>query len=142
MPHQERLRLVVDTNIWVSYLLTGSFSKLADAMGSKRFVLLYSEESLAELEGLKLRRKIAKVVPELLFDAFIRTFKNAGESVLLIDIEPVSRDAKDDHILALAKHGKADILVTGDEDLLVLKDHAGARILRPAEFFKEFSGSS
>lgn len=63
MPHQTRLRLVVDTNILVSYLLTGSFAKLADAMGSGRSVLLHSEESLAELKGLELRRKIAKVVP-------------------------------------------------------------------------------
>lgn len=108
-------------------------------MASRRFVLLCSEESLAELKELKTRKKIAKVVPEVLFDAFIRTFRNAAELILLSSIEPVSRDAKDDHILALAKHGKADLLLSGDKDLLVLKTYAGTRILSPSAFFKEFS---
>lgn len=60
----------------------------------------------------------------------------------MTDIEPISRAAKDDHVLALAKHGKADILVTGDQYLLVLKTYAGTRILSPSIFFKEFSEAS
>lgn len=91
-----------------------------------------------EFEKLKGRPKIAKVVPELLFDAFIASLRKAGHAVPLTEVEPISRDPKDDHLLALAKHGKADLLVTGDQDLLVLKDHAGTRILKPADFFKEF----
>lgn len=138
MRHPGSLRLIVDTNIWVSYLLTGSFAKLAEAVGSKRFTLLHSKESLLEFGKLKGRPKIAKVVPELLFDAFIASLRKAGHAVSLSGIEPISRDPKEDHLLALAKQGKADLLVTGDQDLLVLKEHAGTRILKPSDFFKEF----
>jgi hypothetical protein len=50
----------------------------------------------------------------------------------------ITRDEKDDYLLALAKKGKADILITGDDDLLVLKKHGKTRILKPAAFRKEF----
>jgi putative PIN family toxin of toxin-antitoxin system len=50
---------------------------------------------------------------------------------------PICRDAKDDFLLALAKSAKADLLVTGDEDLLVLKKYGRTRIVTPATFVKE-----
>lgn len=142
MRHPERLRLVVDTNVWVSYLLTGSFAKLADVVASRQYVLLYSKESLAELERLKDRRKITKAVQPILFDSFIHSLRMAGRSVVLTQVDRISRDPKDDHILALAKFGKAHLLVTGDKDLLVLKQHSGTRILSPTQFFREFAGPS
>jgi len=142
MRHPERLRLVVDTNVWVSYLLTGSFAKLADVVASQQYLLLYSAEALAELESLKDRRKIAKAVPPILFDAFIHSLRMAGRSVVLTRVDRISRDPKDDHILALAKFGKAHLLVTGDKDLLVLKQHDGTRILSPTQFFREFAAPS
>jgi predicted nucleic acid-binding protein len=50
---------------------------------------------------------------------------------------PICRDAKDDFLLALAKAAKADLLVTGDEDLLVLKKYGRTRIVTPASYLKD-----
>jgi predicted nucleic acid-binding protein len=44
------------------------------------------------------------------------------------------RDRDDDKVLAAAIAGKADLIVTGDEDLLVLGQHHGIRILSPRQF--------
>lgn len=59
-----------------------------------------------------------------------------------VDADPpfvkVCRDAKDDYLLALAKKGKADILITGDADLLTLKDHERTKIIRPTLFRKQY----
>ena len=49
-------------------------------------------------------------------------------------VEPVSRDPDDDQVLAGAVAGRADYLVTADDDLLVIKEHCGVRIVSPAEF--------
>ena len=49
-------------------------------------------------------------------------------------IKPMSRDPDDDRILACALASGADYLVTGDEDLLVLKQYVGTRILAPRDF--------
>jgi putative PIN family toxin of toxin-antitoxin system len=53
-------------------------------------------------------------------------------------IKPVSRDPADDYLLDLSKRGKAHLLITGDEDLLVLKKHGRTRIISPAQFVSEF----
>ena len=49
---------------------------------------------------------------------------------------PVCRDPDDDIVLATAVAGQADAIVTGDQDLLVLKAHEGIRILTPREFIE------
>ena len=56
-----------------------------------------------------------------------------------VDISPlptrVCRDPDDDQILATAVAARADCLVTGDTDLLVLDRYAGIPIVRPADFW-------
>ncbi|MBX9698740.1 MAG: putative toxin-antitoxin system toxin component, PIN family, partial [Acetobacteraceae bacterium] len=47
------------------------------------------------------------------------------------------RDAKDDKYLELALAARADLIVSGDDDLLVLHPWRGVRILRPAEYLAE-----
>lgn len=56
--------------------------------------------------------------------------------------EPVSdcRDAKDDKYLELALASGAEVIVSGDKDLLVLHPWRGVRILRPAEYLAESEG--
>ena len=49
---------------------------------------------------------------------------------------PVSRDPDDDAVLATALAGRAEIIVTGDDDLLVLKAYQGIRILSPRGFLE------
>lgn len=53
---------------------------------------------------------------------------------LSADIPRLCRDPKDDAVIATAVAGNADVLVTGDDDLLALGDVAGVRILDPAAF--------
>ena len=53
--------------------------------------------------------------------------------------KPVCRDADDDVVLATALAAKADIIVTGDNDLLVLKEFHGIRILPPRQFMELLS---
>lgn len=49
-------------------------------------------------------------------------------------IPAVTRDPKDDYLLAYAVVGAADYLVTGDEDLLILKQVQTVTLCRPRDF--------
>jgi len=53
-------------------------------------------------------------------------------------IAPVCKDPDDDLILACARESVADYIVTGDEDLLALKDYQGTSIISPREFERLF----
>lgn len=77
------------------------------------------------------------------------TFAKAGENIQrltrlakVLKHEPTSvgvcRDPKDVFMLALAQAAKADVLITGDEDLLVLKAYGRTKIITPAAFEKEY----
>jgi predicted nucleic acid-binding protein len=59
-----------------------------------------------------------------------------AEVVEPIEVPRVCRDPDDDEVLAAAVIGEAAFIVTGDEDLLVLKTHGEIRILTPAEFHR------
>ena len=48
--------------------------------------------------------------------------------------EPISRDPDDDNVLRLAEETKAEYIVTGDKDLLVLNSHTRTKIVAPREF--------
>ena len=64
----------------------------------------------------------------------------ASADIVEIDsIQPVSRDVKDDKFLATAHAAKADYLVTEDQDLLVLEEYKGVKIIT-AERFLEILG--
>ena len=52
------------------------------------------------------------------------------------------RDPKDNQILEVAVDGKADVIVTGDNDLLVLHPFRGVPIVGPAEFLARLPGPS
>ena len=56
-------------------------------------------------------------------------------------VTAVCRDPSDDYLLALAKAAGADLLVTRDEDLLVLKKHGKTEIVHVAEFLKRLQSS-
>jgi uncharacterized protein len=55
---------------------------------------------------------------------------------------PVSRDPSDDEMLALATASRADLIITGDADLLTLGSHAGIPIIDPAEAITRISAST
>ena len=63
----------------------------------------------------------------------LRTLEQA-EAVDVDEVPPVSRDPKDDKFLATARVGRADYLVSEDQDLLVLGTHGTTRIVTAAHF--------
>lgn len=120
--------VVVDTNIFISALIIAKSkpTKLLSFWRQKRFILVTSVPLIKELEMVLDRPKyqkkyfISQTIKQKLFstlqaNAHIVTHLNKPE----IEI----RDAKDLIVLATALDGKADYLVTGDNDLLSLRNN-------------------
>jgi hypothetical protein len=133
-----RQRLVVDTNVLISWLIGKRLRELDALLVSERFQLCFSTRALAELAEVTRRPKMRKYFTQARAEENI---ERLGRVALVLKREPlvlpICRDAKDDFLLALAKSAKADLLVTGDEDLLVLKKYGRTRIVTPATFVKE-----
>jgi putative PIN family toxin of toxin-antitoxin system len=83
------------------------------------------------------KRSLSKTIPLELLDEFLAAIKTLGEEVPRITepIPAVTRDPKDDFLLAYALFGMADYLLTGDDDLLALNGQiSGLSILSPRNF--------
>lgn len=137
------MRVLLDTNVLVSYLLTpaagGSVGKIIAALSHSTFTLLLPPDLLTELERVATRKP--HLARRIRPDQLVRLRDHllaVGEIIPAIEgtIPAVTRDRKDDYLLAYAFVGQADYLVTGDEDLLVLGQIGPLAILSPPEFAK------
>ena len=59
-----------------------------------------------------------------------------GEEVTPVEQVTACRDPKDDKFLAIAAAGEADLIVSGDQDLLALHSYAGIPIVPPVDFLR------
>jgi putative PIN family toxin of toxin-antitoxin system len=132
------MKAVFDTNVIIAAFLTeGLCTKLLTRARRQEFDLILCECIFQEFKRV-LEKKFA-ASPDEISEALI-ILSEAAQDVLgqTDSITPVCRDSDDDVILACARDAGADYLVTGDEDLLVLKNYEGLSILNPREFEKLF----
>lgn len=134
-------RLVPDTNIVVSGLLwRGNPRRILDVARDGIIRLFTSPALLEELEDVLSREKFAarlaaaNVTAQELVSGYsaLATVINAEPIAPVILIDP-----DDDAVLACALAADAEIIVSGDSDLLDLKEHKEIRILTATEFLAE-----
>lgn len=130
-------RAVLDTNVFLRAILNSrspSGRLLGEFAGD--YSLIVSQALIFEVLKVLSRPELQAHSPRVarLDYATMMSFFERAELVEPEDIQPVSRDPKDDMLLACAKAAGADYLVSEDKDLLVLKEYAGTIICRPAAF--------
>ena len=65
---------------------------------------------------------------------FLRLFNRIADRIPITRVIQVCRDPKDDKLLELALNGTAQLIITGDADLLALYPFHGIEILNPASY--------
>jgi len=132
------VKAVFDTNVLIAALLTeGICAKLLLRARRRDFDLILCDGILREFKRV-LKKKFA-ASPHEMSEALV-ILSEAAQNIIgqTASIVPVCRDSDDDLILACARDAVAGYVVTGDEDLLVLKNYEGISILSPREFEKFF----
>lgn len=136
------LRVVLDTNVFVSALLFGGRSgMLRDMWRAGRIIPLVSKETFAEFRRVLSYPKFQLIQREIhaILSEEILPFVEVVE--ITEQITGICRDFHDDMFLSVAVCGGAGYLVSGDQDLLVLKNYGTTRIITVAEFLSLASNS-
>lgn len=132
---QRKSKLVIDTNLWISWLIGNKRTLLSNLLADETVVIFSSKVQIHELFEVIERKKFSKhFLNEDLYN-FKLFFIDV---VIILDVKvkvKASRDPKDDFLLELAKTANADYLLTGDKDLLVLKKFENTRINTLQEYF-------
>ncbi|MHB8260773.1 MAG: putative toxin-antitoxin system toxin component, PIN family [Bacteroidia bacterium] len=129
-------RLVIDTNLWVSFLLTNNFNKLDSILEKKKVVLVFSQALIDELVEVTQRTKFKKYFNYNDVETLLKLISSRAEFIHVVTKTKKCRDPKDNFLLALCADGKADYLLTGDEDLLVLKKYKTTTIIRITDYLQ------
>jgi len=135
---KKKLKVVWDTNILVSTLLfKGELSKLHSFLKKNTFTLLFSEETLNEFIKVLHYPKFLLTEEEIeyLLEFEILPYSKIVKTVFKFD-KKICPDEDDQKFLELAVSANADYIVTGDKDLLDLKEINKIKILSPKDFLK------
>mgnify|MGYP006295849039 FL=1 len=130
-------KVILDTNLWISFLIKHDYSFLDKYIEKGKVKLVFSEELIQEFLTVATRPKFQKFFTDDDIQNIIQIFDYYGILIKVTSEVKICRDFKDNFLLNLAIDGNADYLVSGDEDLLEIKNIQETKILTIRELKKE-----
>ncbi len=137
------MRIILDTNIIISYLLSkregGTIRRIVEAcLLSPEIRLIFPDELKQEILDVWDRKlPLQKAIQRPKLESVLEKIEQIAEIPGPIEeITAYSRDLKDDYLIVYGLLEKVDYLITGDEDLTVLKQIKSLQILSPMEFLE------
>ena len=135
------MNVILDANIWISFLFGKQLQSVASVFDNADVKVFVSQELVTEIQSVisrpKIRTHISTEAIESMWDLMReRCYPIENYS----EVETPVRDAKDVYLLAMSEAIPAHILVTGDKDLLVLKQHRDTAIMNYQQFLLLIAG--
>lgn len=136
------MKVVLDTNIWVSAIIWGGIPDEILLLGQRKILTIaMSQHLLNELERTFNKPKLLPKLKAL--GLIVSNLMNLiRESVVLYAIDEITvpelRDPDDSIVLATAIAAKADVIITGDRDLLILGEYQGINIMSARDFWQRY----
>ena len=128
------MRVVIDANVAISAAATRGLCEAIMELCIEHHQIILCKGILDEIEE-KLRDKLR--VPPAIIAEYLKMLQSNARILKPVAVEKsVCRDPDDLMVLGVATAGEADVIVTGDKDLLVLKKYKGAKIVTPRIFWK------
>jgi putative PIN family toxin of toxin-antitoxin system len=131
------VRIVVDTNILVSgVLIAASVPNFAVKKAREAGILIFSGATFDELSRVIFRPKFDRYVSIDTRIEFIARLQEESTQVTIEERITVCRDPKDNQFIEVAVNSNANWIITGDQDLLVLRSFRDVNIISPAQFLE------
>lgn len=133
------IRIILDTNLWISFLIKKDYSQLDTLLFSNQIKLVFNKELLEEFLSVAKRPKFRRYFNSADLEDLLETIEEYAEFVEVKTIVAICRDEKDNFLLSLAADSNANYLLTGDNDLLTLKSQGKTIITTISHFFNQTS---
>lgn len=134
---EEKIRVVVDTNLWISLLIGGKLGRLLEILVAPEIELISTRLLRDEIVTVVQRPKFRKYFSEEKVKLLLEWMDETMTTVEINTITPRCRDSKDDYLLELAIQSNAIYLVSGDNDLLDMQQIGECQIMTFTQFEEE-----
>ncbi|MDZ8225906.1 putative toxin-antitoxin system toxin component, PIN family [Nostoc sp. ChiVER01] len=134
MPENKTIKIIIDTNLWISFLIGKELKQLQNLLFEETIQIVVCEEILEEIILVTQRPKLQKYFPSNKVNELIQVLRTIGLFINIMSEVYLCQDAKDNYLLALAKDSNANFLLTGDQDLLEIKKFENTEIITYQEF--------
>jgi len=134
MPSQKPSKIILDTNVWISFLIGKELQDLKDLIVSEKVKVITTDQLINEIRLVTSRDKLKKYFNQDKVSDLISLLDILADKVKIKKIDKICRDPKDDFLLALSKESRANYLITGDKDLLDIKVYGRTRIVTVKQF--------
>ena len=131
-------KVILDTNLWISFLITNEYSQLDDLIEKNNITVVFSDELIKEFIDVVSRPKFKKYFSKKDVDKIFEYFDLFGELIEVKSDVQMCRDKKDNFLLNLSIDSQANFLITGDKDLLILEKVEKTKILTFREFIQYY----
>ena len=133
------MKIIIDTNLWISFLIGKKIEVLRTLLSNSKLKVYVCDSLISEIKSTSKKTKILKYISE--HDDVVIILELIDAYCIHVDlnkkaISPV-RDPKDLFLLSLAETVNADFILTGDKDLLTLKQHKHTGIVTYTIFISE-----
>jgi len=132
-----RKRVILDTNIWISFLLSDNLNHLEELVFSGKIKLVFSQELIEEFVEVVRRPKFKDHISKLDIEFILLKIQDYADFINVKSKVTLCRDKKDNFLLSLSIDGKADFLITGDQDLLILGLIKETKIMTVKDFCQD-----
>ena len=134
------MKIILDCNIWISWLIGHQYNVVRQILLDPRFDIYVCDALLDEIREVVNRGKIRKYVSEAeIKDLFRIIHAFCIFADFEIEAEANVRDPKDLYLFSFAESINANYIVSGDKDLLTIKQYKGTTILKLADFKEVYS---
>lgn len=128
-------KFVLDCNVIVSaFLFKNSQPRLALEKAKNHGIILLSNSIINELENVIKRQKFDRYLSLITREELLNNLIKIADKINPDETITDCRDSKDNKYLELAVSGKAQYIITGDKDLLILNPFREINIIKPEEF--------
>jgi putative PIN family toxin of toxin-antitoxin system len=133
----ENYKIIIDTNLWVSFLIGKKLSALKELLQNSKLTIYMCDSLIEEIKRVAAKPKIRRYLSE---DDSLALLELIGIYCTSVSIKKTAvsslRDFNDLFLLSLAETVNADFILTGDKDLLVLGSHRKTSIVTYSVFIQ------
>ena len=130
-------KIILDTNLWISFLISKKFNQIDKLIENKEITIIFSDELIEEFINVVSRPKFKKYFSKKDIEKVLEYFDQFGELINVKSNIQICRDEKDNFLLNLSVDSGSDYLISGDKDLLVLEKIEETKIMTFADFIED-----